>query len=72
MVKRKRKKGDASQSWARARKLSELAGVGTVTLARSFIAEEKEYGPLLDGRADKRNKKVREMITGFTKWSKKR
>ena len=73
----RRKKGGASQSWARARRLNELAGVGTITSARSFIAEQKEHFPeyiqLLDGRADKRNKRVREMISEYgscyKKWS---
>tara|TARA_R110000751_G_scaffold86486_5_gene172151 strand:+ start:417 stop:659 length:243 start_codon:yes stop_codon:yes gene_type:complete len=59
----------SSKSWARAHKLCELAGVCDVANARSFIAADKEeFVPLLEGKADRRNKKVRTMINSFEKW----
>lgn len=61
----------SSKSWARAHKLYDLVGQGNITDARSFIATDKEVlAPLLDGKADKRNKKVRSMIQDYNKWLK--
>ena len=61
-------KGSA-KSWARAHKLFELVGDGNVADARSFIATDKEVlVPILEGKADKRNKKVRTMINDYQKW----
>jgi len=58
-----------SKSWVRAGKLFELVGDGNIADARSFIATDKEvFVPLLDGKADKRNKKVRTMINDYQKW----
>lgn len=57
------------KSWERANKLYSLADYGNVTMARSFIATNKpEYEPLLDGSADKRNKKIRCIISDYQKW----
>ena len=57
------------KSWERANKLYNLADYGNVAMARSFIATNKdEYVPLLDGTADKRNKKIRSIISDYQKW----
>ncbi len=60
-----------AKSWERAHKLVRLADSGTVTGARSFISWNKELVPLLNGKCDKRNPRVRDMVKDFKKWSKK-
>lgn len=74
-IARKRKASEASsQSWKRANKLSLVAECGNATLARSYIAEKRgELGDIetiLDSRMDKRNEKVRKLITDFSRWLK--
>ena len=70
MSKRKSKSAIGSQkSWKRANKLCGLAHYGNATLARSFIATNKEeLEPILDAYSDKRNKKVRNIISQYVEW----
>lgn len=59
----------SSKSWDRAKILVDLADCGNATLARSFIAENKEeFEPVLDGRIDKRNVKIRNIISNYKRW----
>lgn len=61
----------SSKSWERANKLFNLAECGNTSLARSFIASNKQLESVLDGRIDKRNIKVRSIISDYAKWIKK-
>lgn len=61
----------SSKSWERASKLCTIAECGNSTLARSFIASNKDLISILDGRIDKRNVKVRTIISDYTKWIKR-
>lgn len=61
----------SSKSWERASRLYNLAECGNTTMARSFIAANKQLETILDGRIDKRNVKVRTIISDYTKWTKK-
>jgi len=69
-MKRRNKSAIGSQkSWKRANKLFDLARYGNATLARSFIATNKtELEPILDSNCDKRNKKVRSIISDYVDW----
>jgi len=64
----------SSKSWERASKLCQAAGLSNKTLARSFIASNKDDDivSILDGRIDKRNAKVRSIIHDYITWLKKR
>jgi len=68
----RRKKNGTAISWDRARKLAEISDISLVSEARSFLADTTLSVEVLDGRADKRNKTVRQLIKGFEKWCKPR
>jgi hypothetical protein len=58
------------QSWKRAANLAKLAdglapGSERSSKARAFLAKNKEYSGLLDGKADKRNPKIREILEAY-------
>lgn len=61
----------SSKSWERANKLFSLAECGNTTLARSFIAANRQLESILDGRIDKRNMKVRSIISDYSRWIKR-
>ena len=57
-------------SWKRANALHELADTekSRPAIARNFLSKNKSYADLFEGKADKRNPKVREALEAYTKF----